>query len=180
MRSLQSLGWNERNTERFYNSVQIESKHTRTPQVPIKSSMLGYSAPKLSQSSSIRVRTCLMEHKHFKTSQPGQCFSIKVMTNSKETHKNIYGCFLCGTGKWKMKDTLFLTGMFLLFLPVYVKTKTKTWKIIILPVILHGWETRSQTLKKEKSIHSRVSENKVLRKVFGAKRWSDKGLENTA
>jgi hypothetical protein len=40
--------------------------------------------------------------------------------------------------------------------------------IIILPVVLHGCETWSLTLKEEHRL--RVFENKVLRRIFGPKR----------
>ena len=48
------------------------------------------------------------------------------------------------------------------------KLKVKTYKTIILPVVLYGCETRSLTLREEHRI--RVFENKVLRKIFGSKR----------
>ena len=43
-----------------------------------------------------------------------------------------------------------------------------TYETIIVPVVLYGCETLSRTLRKEHRL--RVFENKVLRKVFGAKR----------
>ena len=48
------------------------------------------------------------------------------------------------------------------------KLKVNTFKTIILPVVLYGCETWSLTLREEQRL--RVFENKVLRKVFGAKR----------
>ena len=48
------------------------------------------------------------------------------------------------------------------------KLKLKTYTTIILPVVLYGCETRSLTLKEEHRL--RVFENKVLRKIFGAKK----------
>ena len=48
------------------------------------------------------------------------------------------------------------------------KLKVKTYKTInLLPVVLYGCETWSLTLKEENRL--RVFENKVLRKIFGAK-----------
>jgi hypothetical protein len=44
----------------------------------------------------------------------------------------------------------------------------RIYKTIILPVILHGCETRSLTLREEHRL--RVFENKVLRRIFGPKR----------
>ena len=48
------------------------------------------------------------------------------------------------------------------------KLKVKTYKTIILPVVLYGCETWSLTLREEHKL--RVFENKVLRKIFGAKK----------
>jgi hypothetical protein len=46
--------------------------------------------------------------------------------------------------------------------------KVKTYKTIILPVVLYGCETWSLTLREEHRL--RVSENRVLRRIFGTKR----------
>ena len=46
--------------------------------------------------------------------------------------------------------------------------KVNTYTTIILPVVLYDCETWSLTLREENRL--RVFENKVLRKVFGAKR----------
>ena len=48
------------------------------------------------------------------------------------------------------------------------KLKVKTYKTIILPVVLYGCEIWSLTLKEEHRL--RVFENKVLGKIFGAKK----------
>ena len=48
------------------------------------------------------------------------------------------------------------------------KLKLKTYKTIILPVVLYGCETWSLTLREEHRL--RVFENKILRKIFGAKK----------
>jgi len=44
----------------------------------------------------------------------------------------------------------------------------KIYRTIILPVVLYGCETWSLTLREEPKL--RVFENRVLRRVFGAKR----------
>ena len=49
-----------------------------------------------------------------------------------------------------------------------MKLKVKTYKTIILPVDLYGCETWSLTLREEHRL--RVFENKVLRKIFRAKK----------
>jgi hypothetical protein len=46
--------------------------------------------------------------------------------------------------------------------------KVKTYKTIILPVVLYGCETWSLTLREEHRL--RVFENRVLRRIFGPKR----------
>ena len=48
------------------------------------------------------------------------------------------------------------------------KYKVNTYKTIILPVALYGYETWSLTLREEHRL--RLFENKVLRKIFGAKK----------
>jgi hypothetical protein len=47
-------------------------------------------------------------------------------------------------------------------------TKIKIYRIIILPVVLYGSEIWSRTLRKKHGL--RVSENRVLRGIFGPKR----------
>ena len=47
------------------------------------------------------------------------------------------------------------------------KLRVNTYKTIILPVVLYVCETLSHILKEEHKL--RVFENKVLRKIFGAK-----------
>jgi hypothetical protein len=42
------------------------------------------------------------------------------------------------------------------------------YKTIILPVVLHSYETRSLTLREEHRV--RVFENRMLRRIFGPKR----------
>jgi len=46
--------------------------------------------------------------------------------------------------------------------------KIKIYRIIILPVVLYGFETWSLTLREERKL--RVFENKVLRRIFGSRR----------
>jgi hypothetical protein len=46
--------------------------------------------------------------------------------------------------------------------------KIKIYRIIILPVVLHGCETWSLTLREERRL--RVFEKRVLRRIFGPKR----------
>jgi hypothetical protein len=46
--------------------------------------------------------------------------------------------------------------------------KIKTYRTIILPAVLYGCETWSLTLREERRL--RVSENRVLRRIFGPKR----------
>ena len=48
--------------------------------------------------------------------------------------------------------------------------KIKIYRTIILPVVLHGCETWSLTLREERKL--RVFENMVLRRIFGPRRWN--------
>jgi hypothetical protein len=49
--------------------------------------------------------------------------------------------------------------------------KIKIYKTVILPVVVYGCETWSLSLRKEQRL--RVSENRVLRRIFGPKRKED-------
>jgi hypothetical protein len=54
-------------------------------------------------------------------------------------------------------------------LPIsYKKLKIKTYRTVILPVVLYGCETWSLTLREEQRLM--VSENRVLRRIFGPKK----------
>ena len=48
------------------------------------------------------------------------------------------------------------------------KLKIKIYRIIILPVVLYGYETWSLPTREERRL--RVFENRVLRRIFGPKR----------
>ena len=52
--------------------------------------------------------------------------------------------------------------------------KIKMYKTIILPVVLHGRETLSLTLREESRL--RVFENRILWRIFGPKR-NENGVE---
>jgi len=45
--------------------------------------------------------------------------------------------------------------------------KIKVCRIVILPIVLYGCETWSLTLRKERKL--RLFENRVLRRIFGAR-----------
>ena len=56
--------------------------------------------------------------------------------------------------------------------------KIKIYRTIILPVVLHGCETWLLTLREKRRL--RVIENRVLRRIFGPKRYEVReGLEKT-
>jgi hypothetical protein len=55
---------------------------------------------------------------------------------------------------------------------LYKNVKIKIHRTIILPVVLYGCETSLLTLREERRL--RVSENRVLRRVFGSKRGVEK------
>jgi hypothetical protein len=56
----------------------------------------------------------------------------------------------------------------ILFSSAVQKRKIRTYKTIILPVVLYGYKTWSLTLREEHRL--RVFENRVLRTIFGPKR----------
>jgi hypothetical protein len=56
--------------------------------------------------------------------------------------------------------------------------RTKIYRTIILPVVLNWCESWSLTLREEHGV--RVSENMVLRKLFGSKRDKITGLDEVA
>ena len=51
---------------------------------------------------------------------------------------------------------------------IYNTHQIRTYRTIILPVVLYGSETWSLTLREEHRL--RVFENRVLRRIFGPKR----------
>ena len=55
--------------------------------------------------------------------------------------------------------------------------KIKTYRTIILPIVLYGCETWSFTFREERRL--RVCENKFLRRMFGPKRDKVMGVEKT-
>jgi hypothetical protein len=50
---------------------------------------------------------------------------------------------------------------------IFTQVKIKIYRIIILPVVLYGCKTWSLTLREE--CRMRVSQNRVLRRIFGPK-----------
>jgi hypothetical protein len=54
-----------------------------------------------------------------------------------------------------------------------INIKIRIHKTIISPVVLYGWETWSLTLREEHRM--RVFENRVLRRIFGPKRYEVTG-----
>jgi hypothetical protein len=57
--------------------------------------------------------------------------------------------------------------------PLTTNVRVKTYKTIILPVVLYGCETWYVTLREEHRL--RVFENRVLRTIFGPKRDEVRG-----
>jgi hypothetical protein len=79
-----------------------------------------------------------------------------TLTNQNDIHNEIRECLLL----FSPKSFVFLS---------HIKNlKIKIYKIVILPVVLYGCKTWSVTLGEEYGL--RISENRVLRKIFGPKR----------
>jgi hypothetical protein len=53
-------------------------------------------------------------------------------------------------------------------IPSHKKLKIAIYKTVTLPIVLYGCETWSLTLREEQRL--KVSENRILRRVFGPKR----------
>ena len=71
--------------------------------------------------------------------------------------------------RWKLENACYYSVQNVLSSSVQSKTlKIKIYRTMILPVVLHGWETWSLTLREERRL--RVFENRVLKRVFGPKR----------
>jgi hypothetical protein len=58
---------------------------------------------------------------------------------------------------------------------LFKNLKLKIFRTIILPIVMYGCETWSLTLREEHRL--RVSENRVLRRVFGSSRDEVMGIE---
>ena len=56
---------------------------------------------------------------------------------------------------------------------LFKNTKIKTYRTTILPVVLYGCANLSPTLREERTL--RMSENRVLRRIFGPKRVEETG-----
>ena len=80
----------------------------------------------------------------------------------------LYSCTWC----WLLQPSVFCRFVFLtrtLLVIIQFFDCLATWhRTIILPVVLHGCETWSLILMEERKL--RVSENRVLRRIFGPKR----------
>jgi len=56
--------------------------------------------------------------------------------------------------------------------------KIKIFETIILPLVVYGCETWSLTIREEHRL--RMSENRVLRRIFGPNRGSNRRMEKNA
>ena len=89
-------------------------------------------------------------------------FLSSLLMNQNFIHEKI-NCRL------KTRNTCYYSIQALLYSqPLSKNLKIKIYKTIILPVVLHGCETWSPTLREECRL--RVFENRILRRIFGSKR----------
>jgi len=63
---------------------------------------------------------------------------------------------------------LLFVAEYFVFSLLYKNTKIKVYRTVILPAVLYGCETWSLTLREARRLS--VSENRVLRKIFGAEK----------
>jgi hypothetical protein len=88
-----------------------------------------------------------------------------TLTNQNDIHDEIKSRLISGNACYYSVHNLLSSRL------ISKNIKIKIYKTVILPVVLYGCETWSLTLRKEYRL--RVSENKVLRKIFGPKREED-------
>jgi phage pi2 protein 07 len=88
-----------------------------------------------------------------------------TLTNQKDIHDEIKIRLNSGNAFYHSIQNLLSSPLILKNL------KIKIYKIVILPVVLYGYETWSFTMREEHRL--RVFENRVLRRIFGRKREED-------
>ncbi|KAJ4439473.1 hypothetical protein ANN_07597, partial [Periplaneta americana] len=85
-----------------------------------------------------------------------------TVTNVNDTRKEIKRRINMGNACYYSVEKLLSSSL------LSKNLKVRIYKTVILPIVLYGCETWNLTLKEEQRL--RVFENKVLRKIFGAKR----------
>jgi hypothetical protein len=88
-----------------------------------------------------------------------------TLTNQNDIHDEVKSRLNSGNACYYSVQNLFSSSL------ISKKLKIKVYKIVILPVLLYGCETWSLTLREEHRL--KVSENRVLRRIFGPKREED-------
>jgi hypothetical protein len=88
-----------------------------------------------------------------------------TLTNQNDTHDEIQSRLNSGNACHYSVQNLFSSRL------ISKNLKIKMYRTVILPVVLYGCETWSPTLREEHRL--RVSENSVLRRIFGPKREVD-------
>jgi hypothetical protein len=82
--------------------------------------------------------------------------------NQNSIHEEIKSRFKSATACYRSGQNLLSSSL------LSKSVQIKIYRTIILPVVLCGWETWSLTLREECRL--RISENRVLRWIFGPKR----------
>jgi hypothetical protein len=88
-----------------------------------------------------------------------------TLTNQNDIHDEIKSRLNSGNACYHSVQNLLSSHL------ISINLKIKTYKTVILPVVLYGCETLSLALGQEHRL--RVFENRVLRKIFGLKRQED-------
>ena len=98
-----------------------------------------------------------------------------MVTNTNDIHEEIKRIINMGNACYYLLEKILSSRL------LSKKLKVKTYKTIILPIVLYGFETLSLTLREEHRL--RVFDNKVFRKIFRAKKGEITGewrkLHNT-
>jgi uncharacterized membrane protein len=95
----------------------------------------------------------------------------KTLTNQNDIHDEIKSRLNSGNACYYSVQNILSSRL------ISKNLKMKIYKTVILPVVLYGCETWSLTLREEHRL--RVSENRVLRRVFGPKRDEECRGENS-
>jgi hypothetical protein len=88
-----------------------------------------------------------------------------ILTNQNDIHDEIKSRLNSGNACYYSAQNLLSSRL------ISKNLKIKIYKTVILPVVLYGCETWSLTLREEHRLS--VSENSVLRRIFGPKREED-------
>ena len=113
------------------------------------------------QQNIVHSQNIVIENSSFEKMEKFKYLGVRV-TSTNDIHEEIKRRIKLGNAYYYSLEKILSSSLF------SKKLKVNTYKTIILPVVLYVCETWSLTLREEHRL--KVFENKVLRKIFGAKR----------